>query len=444
VTDLPPGWARTTLGDCFDITPGWRQEPAGTEVLSIVPMAAVEAGTGRLDAAQVSRWADVRSRNLTRFQEGDVLFAKITPCMENGKIAIARNLQGGIAVGSTEFHVLRSTGAMQPEFALHFLLQASVRRDAERHMSGAVGQRRVPRLWLSQLPVPVPPLAEQRRIVDALEAHLSRLDACTTTLALAKRRCDVLVQALIDTVIERTGTEPVQLSAVLREPLRNGHSAKVDVHGRGVPTLSLTAVTRNEFDERHIKRTVAPPSQVRDLWLRRGDVLVQRANTPALVGTSAVYDGADDWAIFPDLLIRIRVNETCALPHFVAAVLKTTKVRRYYRRSARGMAGSMPKIDQEIISRTPIPLPSLDMQANILRRLDAVADTVRRTAEELERVNARGVALRRSILDAAFSGRLVPQDPNDEPALLLLKRIQAERAADAPRTRRTRKARATP
>jgi type I restriction enzyme S subunit len=287
--------------------------------------------------------------------------------------------------------------------------------------------------------IPIAPYSEQRRIIEALEAHLSHLDAASSMLAFGQQRSVAFTQALIDSTVARGKATRVQVSALLREPLRNGHSARVDVHGNGIPTLSLTAVTRNQFDDRHIKRTTAIPSQVRDLWLRCGDIFVQRANTPDLVGTSALYEGIDNWAIFPDLLIRLRVDETLALPRFVLAALKTTSVRRYYRKAARGLAGSMPKIDQTTIARTLIPLPSLEVQAESLRFLDSATSILGRTAEEIAHTKNRGVALRRSLLAASFSGQLVPQDPDDEPAESLLKRIRAERAGEAPRARRTRK-----
>jgi type I restriction enzyme S subunit len=253
VTDLPPGWALATLGDCFDVTPGWTQEPHESDVISVVPMAAVEAATGRLNASQVSRWGDIRSRSLTRFQEEDLLFAKITPCMENGKIAIARNLHCGFGVGSTEFHVLRSRGAVRPAFALHFLLQTDIRRDAQRHMSGAVGQRRVPRPWLGQLPVPVPPLREQRRIIDVLEPHVSRLDAATVELARGRARLERFIQTLasmsVSATLDAAGScrriPPTWTCLPLAQLAINasyGTSAKCSYDGEGAPVLRIPNV----------------------------------------------------------------------------------------------------------------------------------------------------------------------------------------------------------
>ena len=89
---LPKGWARATVGDLTYVNPRvFDVEPDDKEIVSFVPMAAVEAGTGKLDATEAKLWEAVR-KGYTRFQEGDVLFAKITPCMENGKLAVATGL----------------------------------------------------------------------------------------------------------------------------------------------------------------------------------------------------------------------------------------------------------------------------------------------------------------------------------------------------------------
>lgn len=89
-------------------------------------MASVEALSGRIGASDVRQWQEVK-KGYTRFQDGDVLFAKITPCMENGKAAIARGVAGGVGTGSMEFHVLRPGPALRPEILLHYVLREEFR-----------------------------------------------------------------------------------------------------------------------------------------------------------------------------------------------------------------------------------------------------------------------------------------------------------------------------
>src|ERR1017187_4889787 len=146
---LPKGWVRTTLGEVCAMNPRMPfDEPLPDQTkVSFVPMAAVEEESGRLDASQVRALGSVR-RGYTPFIENDVIFAKITPCMENGKIALATGLKNGLAYGSTEFFVFRPYEGLLPRFVLHFLLQPSLREAAERQMTGAVGQKRVPSSYL--------------------------------------------------------------------------------------------------------------------------------------------------------------------------------------------------------------------------------------------------------------------------------------------------------
>lgn len=179
---LPHGWGLTKLGEIVSLNPGrFIVEPGDEDPVSFVPMAAVEAGTGRLDVSAMRRWKEVKS-GYARFQEGDVLFAKITPCMENGKFVVATGLRDGRGVGSTEFHVLRPTQAVQAKLLLYFLLQETLRRDARRSMKGAAGQLRVPHQFLGSTAFPVPPLVEQQRLVAEIEKHLTRLDAAEAAL----------------------------------------------------------------------------------------------------------------------------------------------------------------------------------------------------------------------------------------------------------------------
>ena len=156
-----------------------------------------------------------------------------------------------------------------------------------------------------------------------------------------------------------------RLGTLLQEPLRNGHSAKATSDPGGIRTLTLTAVTKGDFSEENTKLTVAQPEAVADLWLRSGDLLIERSNTPELVGTARLFRGPDGFAIFPDLLIRARLLPLVS-DQYIEAVLQSEASRRYLRARARGIAGSMPKIDQATIECLPVPLPPLAEQRRIV------------------------------------------------------------------------------
>ncbi|MCY7287735.1 MAG: restriction endonuclease subunit S, partial [Cryobacterium sp.] len=156
-------------------------EPADDALASFIPMRCVEEESGRFEPLGDRKVSEVR-KGYTPFRDGDVLFAKVTPCMENGKAAVMNGLTNGIGFGSTEFFALRPTERIDAKYLLHFLLQEHFRREAASNMTGAVGLRRVPKSYLERQPIPLPSIHEQRRIVGEIEQQFTRLDAGVAAL----------------------------------------------------------------------------------------------------------------------------------------------------------------------------------------------------------------------------------------------------------------------
>lgn len=138
------------------------------EPCSFVPMESVDDWRAAIVQRQTRPVGEV-NKGYTPFQDGDVLVAKITPCMENGKCALARGLVNGIGYGSTEFHVLRAGDRVLPEWLYYFWRLPQTRTAAERSMRGSAGQKRVPEGFFDQVQIPLPPLPIQRRIAGILD-----------------------------------------------------------------------------------------------------------------------------------------------------------------------------------------------------------------------------------------------------------------------------------
>jgi type I restriction enzyme S subunit len=218
-----------------------------------------------------------------------------------------------------------------------------------------------------------------------------------------------------------------KLVALLREPLRNGHSAKSSGGPEGVPTFTLSAVTYGDFSDTNIKLTTADPRKVEGLWVQPDDIFIERSNTPELVGTARRYTGPPHVAIFPDLLIRVRLVSS-VLPAFAELVLQSPKTQHFFRSMAQGISGTMPKIDQSIVEQTAIPLPPVAEQHRIVAEVERLFSARDELAAQVGANLKRADRLRQAILKRAFEGKLVPQDPNDEPASVLLERIKAAKA----------------
>ena len=183
-------YPRAPLGEVCTINPRIKRSeiPEEDTLVSFVPMAAVDERFGMIAAREDRRLRDV-SKGFTAFEDGDVLFAKITPCMENGKAALARNLTNGIGRGSTEFYVLRPGSKVLGEYVYHFVRQPQFREKAKRHFTGTAGQQRVPKSFMEDVPMPLPTLDEQRRIVGILNrvARIEHLHARAAQTASALR-----------------------------------------------------------------------------------------------------------------------------------------------------------------------------------------------------------------------------------------------------------------
>jgi type I restriction enzyme S subunit len=120
VSGLPKSWSFQELGSLCDFNPKHSRDIARSTPVTFVPMPAVDEVEGKITTPSI-RPLDEVWKGFTHFAEGDVLFAKITPCMENGKAAVARALTNGLGCGSTEFHVLRSKGMLDPHYLWRFL-----------------------------------------------------------------------------------------------------------------------------------------------------------------------------------------------------------------------------------------------------------------------------------------------------------------------------------
>jgi type I restriction enzyme, S subunit len=195
-------WCRVRLDNVADINPKLdKTEIEDDTIVSFVPMTAVEAESGNIDVSQTRQFRHVK-KGYTTFRKGDILFAKITPCMENGKVAVVPPLRIDVGFGSTEFHVLRPYHGVEAKYLYYFVSVQQFRYDAEHNMTGAVGQPRVTTPYLSSAPIPVPPSREQGRIVAKLDELFSELDKGIERLATAKEQLTVYRQAVLKNAFE--------------------------------------------------------------------------------------------------------------------------------------------------------------------------------------------------------------------------------------------------
>lgn len=398
-------WPTLTLGQltattrpiCYGVLKPGPYVEGGVPLLRIVDMAGdvvAQSGYHRISSALDSEF------HRSRLRGGEVLLS-IQGTV--GRVATAPAALAGANISRT-IAVIQPDSRLEPRFLRLYLMS---RTAGSGFQTTGTTRASLNISVIREMPVPVPPLDEQRRIVDLLEYHLSRLDAAGGYLSSGLHRADVWYEQLLAETLWAADYPRVRVEDLLREPMRNGRSDRAAAGTEhGTRTLTLTAVTKNAFTEANTKMTVTPPERARGLWLEPGDVFVQRSNTPQLVGTTARYDGPCEWAIFPDLLIRLRANESKIDSRFLAAAMQSKPGHDQLRRTAKGLAGSMPKIDQNAIASTTIPIPSLDDQLRLLEAIRDAADARNLLRTELALAQRRSRRLRRALLEAAFSGRL--------------------------------------
>lgn len=154
-SELPEGWSFARIDKACDVNPRVNKSEIPDDLLiSFVPMPAVGAGDGSIDVSQERPASEVK-KGFTAFKEGDVLFAKITPCMENGKMAVVPKVANGYGFGSTEFHVLRPKEGVEARYVYYYVSSQNFRGVAERYMTGAVGQKRVSTTYLKEQKFPL-------------------------------------------------------------------------------------------------------------------------------------------------------------------------------------------------------------------------------------------------------------------------------------------------
>ena len=442
-----------------------------------------------MDLSQVRPYGEV-SKGYTRFSEGDVLFAKITPCMENGKIAIARGLNNGRGCGSTEFHVLRPHEGVSRDFLYFFLLQDEFRKEAQRNMSGTAGQLRVPAAWLNDANILLPPLAEQHRIVAEIETQFTRLDASVAALRraqgnLKRYRASVLKDAcegrLVPTEAEMARSEgrdyepaDVLLERILaqrrarwesqekrrgkyREPSAPDTSALAELsegwvwatveqtilgtpqnglykhkseYGDGTPILRIDDYQDFYLKDRDSLQCLrVTPDELTTYGLQQEQLVINRVNSPSHLGKCLVVPESLLPAVFESNMMRMATGSGISVSYF-AYYLRSFMGRTRLTSNAK-WAVNQASINQTDVCSTPIPLPPLAEQQRIVAEVERRLSVVQQAEATVEASLTRAERLRQSILKQAFSGRLVPQDPDDEPASVLLERIRAEREAEA-------------
>jgi len=414
------------------INPGRVPIAGGPETsVSFIPMADVSE-SGEWTNHKVRRLREVSS-GYTAFAEGDVLFAKITPCMENGKGAHALGLINGVGFGTTEFHVVRAReGISDSRYLYHWLQSRELRLKAESFMIGSAGQQRVQPSLFRHFTIPDFPLPEQRRIARVLDTVDAAIRQTEAVIAKLKQVKAGLLHDLLTRGLDENGE--------LRDPVRHPEQFKDSPLGRvpkewevvrlahildsidagkspdcpdrpasyeewGVLKVSSVRTTGLQEDE---NKVIVDRAHIRPQFeVKHGDLLITRANTYELVGMSCLVQSPRPRLLLCDKTLRLNVKPSRARSDFVFYMLQMPSSRAQIEMHATGSSGSMKNISQATIRQLQVRLSSIEEQhriASVVSNMDAQLSEESRKREKL-------IELKQGLMQDLLTGRVrVPEE----------------------------------
>lgn len=400
MTELPPGWSMKTLGDVASWGSGGTPPARVSEYYEgDIPWAVIgDLNDGVVSTTRMSITdAGLRNSAAKWFPAGTVLVAMYGSI---GKLGIAASsLTTNQAIAGAVPHA----AILQPRFLFYYLM--SQRADLAGAGKGAA-QQNIGQGVLKAWPIPVPSLAEQQRIVKLLETHVSRLEEGCSSAAKSADRLLALRQSLRKSAVERLKGESVPLGELVAT-IEAGRSL-----GKSAPSatdsewgiIKVSAMTWGEFRPEENKRIPADLADPR-YEIRRGDLLVSRANTSAYVGASVVVGDVRPRLLLSDKSLRL-VPKRWVNPRWLNEVLQSPSVRAQISALATGTKDSMRNISQRALLSVQVPKASAQEQVAMLEHLDRGARAVDRLRVEVERARHRAQQLHRALLSEAFSGRL--------------------------------------
>jgi type I restriction enzyme S subunit len=432
VSELPRGWAWTTLGETV------RWGSGGTP----------RRGVARYYGGSIL-WAIIGDLNdgLVMTTAGTItdegLAESSARLVPPGTVLVAMyGSIGKLGIAGIEMATNQAIGFADPRQGLDsrflFWFLRAERRNLVQAGKGAT-QKNISQTVLRAWPLPLPPLNEQRRIVAAIEEHLSRLDAADVSLAVALKRLSALQRHARSNAVARG---EVRAIGDLLEHIEAGKSFRC--HGRRADpgewgVIKVSAMTWGAFDEEENKAVISE-EHVDPRWeIRVGDLLLSRANTTELVGATVLVGSTRPRLLLSDKSMRLHAPDTVNKA-WLQIALSSPESRRQMSAVATGTKDSMRNISQEKVKAVRLRVPPLEEQRRIVAEIEERLGAIDALRAAIERAQRKGAALRRLILERAFRGELVPQDPSDEPASALLDRIRADRAATLTRPRRITRA----
>lgn len=291
------------------------------------------------------------------------------------------------------------------------------------------------RYWISNYskqPLHLPPQKEQQRIVSKIEELFSSLDKGIESLKTAQEQLKVYRQSVLKWAFKGKLTNNFDIKSIKLGELCNGveyGSSSKSVDNGIIPVLRMGNIQGGRFDWCDLVYT-NDKQEIEKYLLNKDDVLFNRTNSPEWVGKTAIYKGERP-AIFAGYLIRINYKKDKINPQYLNYYLNSQEAKNYGSK-VKSFGVNQSNINGTKLKSYPFPYTSKEEQSQIVQEIETRLSICDKLEETIATSLQQAESLRQSILKKAFEGKLVPQDPNDEPASVLLERIKAEKSKQTP------------
>jgi type I restriction enzyme, S subunit len=455
---LPTGWVETTLGEIAQLRTG----PFGSTVHKsdyivggvplINPMHIVHGKICPSPRVTVSK---AKAEQLIEFKlkAGDVLIGRRG---EMGRCAVVHSIDAGNLIGTGSMAITPSL-AIATEYLRRLLASPDVVAILEGNSVGST-MVNLNQGILQRLPVPLPPLAEQRRIVAKLDTLTARLRRARTELDRVAAMAKTMRQATLasafsgtltrsfrgDTSVEGASGFPASWTverldeiSEIQGGIQVGKQRPRDAKLVEVPYLRVANVQRGWLKLDEIKTIRVTLAEKERLLLRAGDILMNEGGDRDKLGRGWIWSAQIDECIHQNHVFRIRLKDRLFPAEFVSHYANENGQQYFLDQGTQ--TTNLASISKKRVGALPVPLPPIAEALEIMRLIGVAFARADRLEAEAARARALLDRLGAAILARAFRGELVPQDPADEPATALLNRIRETRAA-TPKPKRGRRA----
>lgn len=432
---IPENWCFAYLNAVYQINP---KNNADDDVdAAFIPMEKIAPGMTSSYTYDRQPWKKAKKGH-TQFADGDVAFAKISPCFENRKSMMLSDLPNGIGGGTTELIILRQPLISQ-KYTFYFISNEQFLRGGIATYSGTVGQQRISMDYVREYPFPLPPLSEQQRIVDRIESLFAKLDEAKQKArdvldSFETRKAAILHKAFTGKLSAKWRTLNFNSNTKWFYKTLNETSIEIIDGDRGpnypkkeefssegyCVFLNTKNVTKHGFSFDKMEFITAEKDAVlRKGKLVRDDIVLTTRGT---IGNIAYYDESipyDNIRINSGMVIYRNGNEF--YKPFLIWLYKSDIILDQIKKMQTGSA--QPQLPIKIMKELQLPIPSFDEQKEIVRILDDLLTKEQQAKEAAESVLEQIDLIKKSILARAFRGELGTNDPTEESAVELLKDI---------------------